>query len=143
MCSGCVIAMIRLLAATVAALVPASVAGFDPAAEEGQQALDKVRADLEARIDAMNAGLSPEEAALEAERRAARESRLVAIKSRLDALAHNLSGVADKSLDASPRRTYFGPNRHNQALLAAFVAHHGRAEVASRVDVTYLSCAQS
>ena len=32
--------------------------------EEGQAALDKLRADLEARIDAMNAGLSPEEAAL-------------------------------------------------------------------------------
>ena len=70
----------RLLAATVA-LVPASVAGFDPTA-------------------------------------------------------------GTESLDASPRRTYFGPNRHNRSLLAAFVAHHGRAEVASRADVTYLSCAQ-
>lgn len=72
----------RLLAATVAALAPASVAGFDHTAD-------------------------PE------------------------------------SLDASPRRTYFGPNRHNRSLLAAFAAHHGRAEVASRADVTYLSCAQS
>jgi hypothetical protein len=63
--------------------------------EEGNQALEKLRADLEARIDAMNAGLSPEEAALEAERRAAREARLVTIESRLDALAHNLSGFAD------------------------------------------------
>jgi hypothetical protein len=63
----------RLLAATVAALAPASVAGFDHSAD-------------------------PE------------------------------------SLDASPRRTYFGPNRHNRSLLAAFVAHHGRAEVASYFD---------
>ena len=73
----------RLLAATVATLAPASVAGFDHTADPGE------------------------------------------------------------SLDASPRRTYFGPNRHNRSLLAAFVAHHGRAEVASRADVTYLSCAQS
>jgi len=49
-----------------------------------------------------------------------------------------------ESLNASPRRTYFGPNRHkrhNRSLLAAFVAHHGQAEVASRADVKTSSCA--
>jgi hypothetical protein len=69
---------------------------------------------------------------------------LAATVAALAAVAGFARTTGPESLNASPRRTYFGPNRHNRhnrSLLAAFVAHHGQAEVASRADVKTSSCA--
>jgi hypothetical protein len=72
---------------------------------------------------------------------------LAATVAALAAVAGFARTTGPESLNASPRRTYFGPNRHNRhnrhnrSLLAAFVAHHGQAEVASRADVKTSPCA--
>lgn len=62
---------------------------------------------------------------------------LAATVAALAAVAGFARTTGPESLNASPRRTYFGPNRHNRhnrSLLAAFVAHHGQAEVSSYFD---------